>query len=395
MKKIFCVILCLLILPLSSSISATNNEQLQLSDLSQEECITFLKERGVVIPSIPEDEMAWAAFAKDIIVKVEENANVIFMYGSTTLLNFANDIKDVVNEYYERTDVSVCNTIVSPQNILQDSTVYGAWKNDYLEYNCYAYAIGEDEGLNPGVSLWLSLGNNADQYYYNHYANMYTITSWVQSDLEYFGYTVNSITDTQPNTAVGGHVHLICVRKDADGIYQGTTTDGVDVYFHDYHFMKLEEDGYWYHKPGETNPLRYHYQPTNERSWLSEGYGLGNDGNFWYFVNQECTYDSEIYFIEYSTPHTYVYASCGSNQHISTCTICGETTGTAENCNYEYYFSGTVNGTNTHSRACTECDYIQINAAICFYKNSDYCFFCGTHKDTAQVASLTDLTTME
>ena len=249
-------------------------------------------------------------------------------------MNFANDIKAAVNEYYNVANVNAYTIVVTPVNILQDSVVYGTWLSEYKNYNCYAYVIGEEDGLDPGVSIWLSLDNEADTYFYNHYANMNTITYWVRSDLEYFGYTVNSITDTQPNTEVGDHVHLICVRKDADGIYQGTNTDGVDVYFHDYHFMKLEEDGYWYHKPGETNPLRYLYQPTNERSWLSEGYGLGDDGNFWYFVNLECTYDSEICFIEYTTPHAFAWKYCGSNKHIRTCTICGETEGLTLICRY-------------------------------------------------------------
>ena len=66
-----------------------------------------------------------------------------------------------------------------------------------------------------------------------------------------------------------------------------------------------------------------------------------------------------------------------------------------ESCTLEYVFAGTVNGTNTHSRVCTGCEYVQVESANCFYKNSDYCFFCGTHRDTVQAASLDGMTTKE
>ena len=334
MKKLLCIILFTAVLfAMGMTTSATGNSQVRLSDLSEDECIAFLKEQGVEIPPVPEDDLAWAAFAYSIIVKVEENPNITFLYGSTVLLDLANDIKSVVNEYYYVGNVSVCDAVLAPVNILQDSIVYGTWSDEYENYNCYAYAIGQEERLDPGVSIWISLGNEASRYKYNGYANMNTITFWIESDLEYFGYIVNSITTTRPDTQVGDHVHLICVRKDADGIYLGTTSDGVDEYFHDYHFMKLGEDGNWYHKPGQTNPLRYNYQPTNERSWLSEGYYKDDNGYFWYFFDPECTYDSEIYFIEYTTPHTYEYQMYGGTQHVRVCTICGET-GTPASCFY-------------------------------------------------------------
>lgn len=357
MKKLLCIILSVTLLFVAGmTTNAAGDNQARLSDLSGEECIAFLKEQGVEIPSVPEDDMAWGAFAHSIVVKVEENPNATFLYGSTTLLNFANDIKAVVNDYYNRASVALCDVIISPADILQDSTVHGSWINDYSNFNCYAYAIGEEEGLDPGVSIWISLGNDANRYQYNGYANMNTITFWIESDLEYFGYTVNSITNTRPDTLVGDHVHLICVRKDADGIYLGENSDGEEEYFHDYHFMKLGEDGYWYHKPGETNPLKYNYQPTSDRSWLSEGYFQENDGNYWYFFDPECTYDSEIYFIEYTTPHVreiqyYGMTSDGTHQHISLCTVCGEANGDPMNCMYS--------------------------------TGSNICRFCGHNKNTA------------
>ena len=364
MKKYWCIVLCfLLILVLNAPAVAASNEQVVLSDLSQEECIIFLKEQGVDIPQIFEDETTWGFFAHSIIEQVEENPNIEFPYGSVMMSEFAYQIKDAVIRYYGVDDIAIYADIESPNNIMVDNILYGEWQTEYPEYNCYAYAIGKKEWLEPGVSIWLDLGNNKDEYAYNCYANMSTITYWIESDLEYFGNTVNSITTTIPSIEVGGHTHLICVRKDADGVPWYYDEDGDLKYFHDYHFMKMGEDGYWYHKPGKTNPLKYLYTPSNEKSWVSEGY---NGANGIFFRYESVTYDSEIYFIEYTTPHTYAYESCGNGQHILTCTICGETTGSANDHNLgigdytgNHYHEGSVHSYEYRStcRDCGECVY--------------------------------------
>ena len=93
--------------------------------------------------------------------------------------------------------------------------------------------------------------------------------------------------------------------------------------------MKLEEDGFWYHKPGRTCLLKYKHTPSSGTDWTLEYYD-GEEA-----LRQEMvTYDSEIYFIEYTTPHTYKYEMYGYEQHIRICTICGETAGTPMTCMY-------------------------------------------------------------
>ena len=78
------------------------------------------------------------------------------------------------------------------------------------------------------------------------------------------------------------------------------------------------------------------------------------------------------------------------------CRDCGNAMSSAtESCTLEYVFAGTVNGTNTHSRVCTECDYVKTASAACVYRLGDYCFFCGTHRDTMQTASLDGPNTKE
>lgn len=256
------------------------------------------------IPPLFEDEMYWALFVRTTIERIEENPNVEFLYGYSVLSKFANDIKTAVNEYYGTAGVSTFAYIESDEDILLDSTVYGEWTDDYKSYNCYAYVINDDESRDPGVFHWMSFGNDASKYSYNCYANMETILSWIEDDFAYLGFTINSVTTKYTETNPRYHINLICVRKDIDGIPWYYDADGVLHYFYDYHFMKLGADGYWYHKPGKTNPLKYNYVPNVDRPWLSEGYN-GETGK--YSREDGLTYDSEIYFINYTTPCEWIY----------------------------------------------------------------------------------------
>ncbi len=185
--------------------------------------------------------------------------------------------------------------------------------------------------IKPGFSAWVSGGNDMSAYYCNGYANMATLADWVKTDLEYYGYTVTEISATMPDTQVSDHTRLICIRKDLEEITYINELGNLETN-HDFHFMRLDKDGYWYHKPGYTNPLRYKYIPTNGVAWVVEGYDGVNDE---YFRYDNSAYESEIYFIEYTTPHTYAWKYCGSDQHIRTCTICGETIGLPMSCRYD------------------------------------------------------------
>ena len=93
---------------------------------------------------------------------------------------------------------------------------------------------------------------------------------------------------------------------------------------------------------------------------------------------------------------TYCGNGSTNDIHSLACRDCGNAMSSAtESCTLEYVFAGTVNGTNTHSRVCTECDYVKTASASCVYRLGDYCFFCGTHRDTQQTASLDDPNTKE
>ena len=343
MKKTMSILLAItLVIVLCSS--ATAVEQDSISNLSDEECVAFLENNGIEIPETYSEDMSWLPFVQFVIKQVEDDPDVEFAFGYSVALNFAYEIKAAVNAYN-----GVCDNntyaVQRSNSILQDNVVYGNWKAEYTTYNCYAYAIGYAEKINPGVIKWIDNGNLEADYDYNWHANVGTVAEWIEYDLESLGYTVTSRTITNPNTTVSSHTNLICVRIDLDGeLYYG---------FRDFHLMKKGLDGNWYHKPGGTNPLRYKYTPTNGNAWVSEGY-KGATGE--YFRDELFTYDSDIWFIEYTTPHEWEYVYCGTpngtHQHINTCTICWQTSGTAIACTYR-----------TGSDVCKICGHNK-NAAI-------------------------------
>jgi hypothetical protein len=149
MKKIICLILVLaLVMTMSVSASAINNNYSLLSSLSDEECVAFLENNGVTIPEIYDDESEWLPFIRQVIQKVEENPDAEFLFGYTVPLQFAYEIKRVVNEYYGTRNVACA--AAWPVSALLDNTVHGIWSNEYLNYNCYAYAIGYSSAANPG-----------------------------------------------------------------------------------------------------------------------------------------------------------------------------------------------------------------------------------------------------
>lgn len=391
MKKLIGLFIGLtMILTMSLQSAATNEQQLPLSDLSDEECIAFLKEYGVEIPVAFDDELVLATFVRSIIEQVEANPQIIFAYGSAMMYTFTNDIKCAVNDYYGISEDLTCYTTRQSGYTLVDSVVVGQWDPEYTNYNCYAYAIGLEYWLDPGYIHWVENGNSGENYLFNTYANIETIAEWVQQDLEDLGYVVDSVSETRPNITVNDHTHLICVRKDADGVFLGYNENGEPVYFHDYHFMKLGSDGSWYHKPGGTQPLEYLYEPSVHMQWLSEYY----DGSTQTYGLNPTTYDSYIYYITYTTPHVYEYVH-HSNTHTYTCTICGDTPLGTESCNYVYAFIGTVNGVNKHTRYCQDCGHIQLAEALCMYKNGDTCICCGVSRDVIMEPSSSTPSTKE
>ena len=97
---------------------------------------------------------------------------------------------------------------------LQDSTPIGSWSNNYLNYNCYAYALGITSGVQPGhysgepFALTMPVSDMADVVLADPEA------------LGYWGYT----SSTKPAALLDPYFKVIAIRK-------AVTNE-------DYHFMK-------------------------------------------------------------------------------------------------------------------------------------------------------------
>lgn len=310
MKKMVCVLMAV-VLSLGMVSVATAEEPKELSEMTDEDCIAFVHTYDIKIPQWYENDIEWAPFIRKVISMVEENPNVSFGFGHTDLLDFAEAIQQTIVENNLACNNVARTPITSTTNILEDNWVYGQWNDQYGDYNCYAYAIGQTEQLNPG-----ELSGNS----YTGIPEVATLAHYAKEDLWALGYTgayASSVAYTS-----SGHRQVLRFRR-------GTFYDEDNLCMaSDYHVMRSGTDGYWYHKPGRTNPLKYKY-PTSTAAWVYEAYDGEN-----YVRDEAITYSGETWYVVYTTPCEYEYEPCSSSQHILTCTICGDTEGSAMSCIY-------------------------------------------------------------
>lgn len=346
MRKVLCLFatfaICLgMCWPISASETAST------ASFSDEECLDFLAQHSITIPDGFYVEEECISFVQYVLTTLEANPSATFVFNSKALIDFAAAIQNAYLEANNYSYLMPCDLVGSTSNILRYNQVVGSWSDSYENYNCYAYAIGHNEWIHPGELDWVAMGNEKEDYIYNETANVYTIANWICDDLESKGYTVDAMTSTMPSTTVNSHKRLICVRKDQDT--------------KDFHLMKLESDGYWYHKPGESNPLRYTSILSSSYVWIQEAYFKINGVNL-YLTDTDMTYESLIYFISYSLPH-----------------------------DYEYSYYGMIDGAHYHIRTCTGCDATTGSAIACFYKgSSSNCMVCGHNQNAIASARIMD-----
>ena len=330
MKRLTCLMLCILLtFSFSASIYAVESKA-KLSDMSEMECFEFIKAQGVEIPSDYEDETIWAPFVKQTILQVEYDPYCVFLYSYTVTENFAENIRTIVNDYYGVAPESPLSLQSSQtpnsRYVLQNSTPIGSWNAEYRNYNCYAYAVEcIDDKYNPGEILDFMSGtfslSNSDQ------ANFDTI----RMDLLYLGYhcIVLNPTNISYNKWNDGF-RAICYRF---GMY-------------DYHFMRMDSS-YWSHKPGESQPLRFHYWPYDTPRWSNEGVYEG------VAMNYTTEYTSPVKFVMYCVPEVQYI---GNNRHVKHCPGC-DTDIATENCS-QYTYCGNLNIGDYHKRGCQDCGNI-------------------------------------
>ena len=209
-------------------------------------------------------------------------------------------------------------------NALLYSSQYCQWRDDYSEFNCYAFALRRPDvygfyyancgyQFSYGNYFPAQIGDFSGSYPRFPYGPLGQTASTpgmscsasdlvptIEEDLEALGFAVVSVSTTPPTSLSDSH-ELIAFRVSEDG------TDD------DYHFMRWGKDGYWYHKPGNTLPLRYEAQTTmalsNSVPWYSESI---DENGIVTSIYDGYVYTSDIWYFVYSVPKL-TYSALGWN----------------------------------------------------------------------------------
>ena len=256
--------------------------------MSEEECVDYIAKQKVEIPSDFQTDLNLGTFVKNVILEFEKNPDYQCIANWDVLIDFVENIGKAVNCYYNVSETSVNQYSVLDENyVLQDNLVkdiHGNWVssggywdyNAFMNYNCYAYAIGRDENPNEYTTgFQYQPGDFAQTGEFSPNMSIQYLAQIVQDDLQFLGYNV-SISSTLPSIDETKET-LIALRKSS----------------YDYHFMRYFPDiDAWLHKPGITQVLKYLYQPAY-KSWISEYSIYGSE------YLSAGLYDSQVYYIVY------------------------------------------------------------------------------------------------
>ena len=339
-----------------------------LSEMSESECIAFVKENDIEIPELYDDEAQWGAFIKNTIILFENNPDMVSPYSYVKTSEFFLAIGKAVNEYYGTNSPSSAafstrNLEIYPIDELTCSTVYGSWSDNFENYNCYAFALGIiDEKIDPGVYDYIAKNPDVS---ISEYRENFSLTGLDVADianlvyLDLFDLNCSRVTIQahQMSTAnMCTNESIICVKIG-------------DI---DYHFMRYV-NGIWLHKPGGTQILQYNSTPNSTDDWPHEFVHNGQA------YRTDAVYDSDVYFISYNG-HDWDYMNNYNGTHIRTCSICDNVT-VVENCDLKYVYSSS----NYHKMVCSDCGYTVTGLACDFeYAYTGDGTSTHTHSGTCQ-----------
>ena len=347
MKKIIYLLLFLVLISsvfsMSSATVLTESKPL-LSEMSESECIAFIKENGITLPQIYDSEAEWGPFVKSCIELFETDPHAPITISYTVNAKVAREIRNVVRNYYDIVTEHIGQNTLYIRNTsstwLEHSTVYSTWVSSFENYNCYSYALGiTDAWFDPGLITALSNNPAALDTWEMDIPNttIEEIVERVEDDLQ----TLQKVrifhrASEMDTSNLCTNESVICVRKGPE----------------DYHFMRYSTDG-WLHKPGETQILKYNITPTNSENWTNEAVYKNN------YVEPDTVYDSTIYFISYDG-HNWEYTPNGNGTHTKTCAICGDVFTLPCNNSYTYTYD------DMHNTSCVDCGYT-ISGAFCTF----------------------------
>ena len=263
------------------------SKRVTLSSLTEEECWAYLADKGVTVP-LELDEI-------DIVQLIsiyERIPNIVFDFDNAILLDFCEDVRAVVHEYYETSIIMRAITDYT----LQYSTLYQTVEKAG-QFNCYAYALGLTTHCEPG-----QFSNGT----YNPTGEIDDLATIVVNDIKSQNLAdalgnVDSykcvVQQTNRPSTEGIWDNVIAVRKDTDYFYEEEN---------DYHFAQLDSAG-WLHKPSNSQILKFNDLPSNNVVWTNERYTR-------YAHDWDISYDSDIIYILYKTDHDE-YVRTGQHYH--------------------------------------------------------------------------------
>lgn len=147
-----------------------------------------------------------------------------------------------------------------------DSSYTWYWDDDWIRYNCYAYAIPRHDLRPEYYHFYLTLPDHCTKWYepglfvhnmdYDSPATAEDVAQRVSEDFEAIGFTNISYFRLPSSLPVlEDNEELIAVR--VGRCYS--------------HFMRYsKDDGFWYHKPGGNAVLKYKYPLSESRDWPDE-----------------------------------------------------------------------------------------------------------------------------
>lgn len=281
-------IIILVVLCFPGSASEFISKKTRLSEMTEDECMEFILSNGVEIPEDLATIQNLSAFVKQTIIDVENDPNYECCYGYYVTVQFVEDIKTAVNNYYGNKSVSTYSMRASGASLLKGSTLYGEWLDEYSTYNCYAYAIGytkpesgEDPKFVPGYFDPSTRGS------FSVSLTVAQLAELTKSDLKYLGHScVRCSTDYEDILPYASTSNIICLRK----------MDNEKM--KDFHYMKYY-NSQWLHKPGTTHVLKLNGQPY-DGDWYCEGvdeYGR--------YATSSYYYTGTIYYFAYKDSHNF------------------------------------------------------------------------------------------
>ncbi len=287
-KRTLCVVLSILVSISIPSITYAGNdestERILLSSLSPQEAIEKIQTMGVNIPQNFLEKQSLGEFIIGIFRAIEADSEWCNPFNIEETYNFVEDVRIAVLNYYNQSNnyklisknILEMNSTSSTTSLLYSTVI--EFNNSLLNarQNCYGYAIGKYEKLQPGYTMG---------YNYSTDASIITYAGAVAYDLRNLGYSDATYSSTKPTTIPSGK-HLIAIRK----------SDW------DFHLMKYNNSR-WEHKPGLQLPMYFFSQNLTSGKWTNEGYGKpSSDMRFYYsnIYNAPTTeYNSQIYYIIY------------------------------------------------------------------------------------------------